>query len=68
MKASLSDHFSRKITWTPTDDDTFPFTAQVDEQDWKIRLNDFPKEPLYTLFIGRKSMFDFDDWPINWKR
>jgi len=68
MQSQLSELFRKKVDWEKTNDDDFPFEAEVEDQQWKIRINDFPREPLYTLFIGKKSQFNFDDWPINWDR
>jgi hypothetical protein len=39
------------------------FVASVDGQHWAIRLNDFPDEPLYTLFVNGRTVLHFDDWP-----
>jgi hypothetical protein len=39
------------------------FVASVDGQRWTIRLNDFPEEPLYTLFVEGRPILHFDEWP-----
>lgn len=44
------------------------FCADVDGATWKIRLNDFPDEPLYTLILGDQEVIHFDDWPSFWTR
>lgn len=33
-----------------------------------IRMNDFPEQPLYTLFLDGQAVADFDDWPSGWMR
>lgn len=35
---------------------------------WKIRLNDFPEEPMYTLIVEEEEMLNFTDWPDSWKK
>lgn len=37
-------------------------------QEWLIRLNDFPRQPLYTLLIDGIKQVDFDAWPECWQR
>lgn len=37
-------------------------------QEWLIRLNDFPRQPLYTLLIDGVEQVDFDAWPACWQR
>jgi len=42
------------------------FEAMVDGQQWLIRLNNFPDEPLFTLLIAGAEILHFDDWPKQW--
>jgi hypothetical protein len=60
--------FSLKINWNETDDVDFPYTAMVNNHKWVLRLNDFPEEPLFTLFIDDEEWGHFDDWSPVWKR
>lgn len=46
----------------------FPYEAMVDGLLWRIRVNDFPAEPLYTLLIADEEIGDLDDWPPSWRR
>ena len=57
-----------EMNWIRTDDSLFPFRADVKGQTMEIRINDFPEEPLYTLFINGRAVIDFDEWPKNWSR
>jgi len=41
--------------------------TQVGAHRWMVRMNDFPDEPLYTLFIEGEAIIDFNDWPKGWK-
>jgi hypothetical protein len=56
----------RRVTWTV---DGLPpgriCSARVDGALWTIRMNDFPDEPLYTLFIDSVEVMHFDDWPSS---
>lgn len=56
------------VLWEETEDVDFPWKAEVAKRLWKLRLNDFPEEPLLTLFIGEEEWGSFDDWPPAWKR
>jgi hypothetical protein len=41
---------------------------QVGGERWTLRINDFPDEPLYTLFAGQRPLKDIEEWPSNWVR
>jgi len=61
--------FDKSVAWEKnpnTDADNFPFKANVDSKSWKLRINDFPDEPMYTLFIENKAIITFDDRPDTW--
>lgn len=34
--------------------------------DLKVRLNDFPDEPLYSLICNGRVVIHFDNWPGFW--
>jgi hypothetical protein len=42
------------------------FEAEVDADQWELRMNDFPDEPLYTLLINDRPIIHFDNWPSVW--
>ena len=58
----------RKIQWTLTGNSQIPYTAPVDGIEWRIQVNDFPAEALYTLLINNQPVGDLDDWPEAWTR
>ena len=66
------DLFGRAIEWNKNIDESnkgsevFVLKATVDSQDWKIRINDFPDEPMYTLCIDGKPKITFDEMPAKW--
>lgn len=39
-----------------------------DKKDWLIKWNNFPEEPMYTLFIDGIIVLHFDDFPSEWTR
>ena len=58
----------RKIQWASTGNPQAPYTAPVDGTEWRIQVNDFPAEALYTLLIDNHPIGDLDDWPSAWHR
>ncbi len=54
------------VSWKKTNDPEFPFEALVNGKCWKLRLNDFPQQLLYTLFIDDREEESFDLWPQAW--
>ncbi len=61
-----SDVYHKIIFWQETEDVDFPYQATVDGTSWRLRINDFPDEPLFTLFIDEKEWGNFDDLPPTW--
>ncbi len=58
----------RAITWTATGDAEHPYEARVDSHRWRVRLGDFPAEPLYTLLIDGFEVVRLDTWPATWTK
>lgn len=58
--------FNEEISWQKGADEIFLYERK--DKNWKIRINDFPDEMLYTLFINDEPVLDFDDWPEYWDR
>ena len=58
----------RKIQWASTGNLQAPYTAPVDGAEWRIQVNDFPAEALYTLLINHQPIGHLDDWPAAWHR
>jgi hypothetical protein len=65
---ALVKQMRRKASWHRGDDPDFPWTAKVGREAWRVRLNDFPEEPMYRLFIDGQAVGDFHDWPKAWHR
>jgi len=68
MAMALDEKLARAVAWAPTDDVYFPWSAQVDGAPWRVRINDFPDEPMYSLEIDGDIVGDFNDWPVQWTR
>jgi len=61
----LRDIQQTKITWVATKDDPTIFEAFFNGEHVRLRLNDFPDEPLYTLFLRDKAV-DIEEGPTAW--
>jgi uncharacterized protein YjaG (DUF416 family) len=66
--AALGEKLAREIAWDDTGDVDYPWSAGVDGARWRVRVNDFPDEPMYSLEIDRVVVGDFHDWPEQWTR
>jgi len=64
----LGTLLAREVEWSTSSDAIHPWSAKVDGVPWRVRVNDFPDELLYTLLIGDTSAGNFHDWPETWKR
>ncbi|HEY0460049.1 MAG TPA: hypothetical protein VGC97_13010 [Pyrinomonadaceae bacterium] len=60
------DYLSENIRWKETFNPEFPLRAAHDGDELRLRLNDFPAEALYTLFVNDAEIMDIDDLPANW--
>lgn len=65
LKIAAMPEFAVAVSWTQTDGG---YQAQVGPERWTLRLNDFPDEPLYTLFVNHRRVGDFSDWPQAWRK
>jgi uncharacterized protein YjaG (DUF416 family) len=64
----LGDKLTRPLSWESTGDPIYPWAVEVDGNSWRIRINDFPDELIYSLMIGGELAGDFHDWPETWQR
>lgn len=44
------------------------YVTKVGGKTWRIRLNNFPDDPAYTLVVGGRDVIHFNDWPPEWRR
>jgi hypothetical protein len=57
------------VDWLETGQATTPYRAEVDGDEWTVRVNDWPDQPhVYTLFVNWREAFGFDGWPDTWSR
>ena len=68
VRRSLDDCLHTDVTWSKTDDPTAFWRAGVGAARWTVRVNDFPEEHLYTLYVGGEELGTFDEWPAQWSR
>jgi len=64
----LARHLATPISWERTGDGEHPYVAQLHGRTFRVRVNDFPAEPLYTLLVEDEPIADLDDWPPTWTR
>jgi uncharacterized protein YjaG (DUF416 family) len=64
----LFKRLTRKLSWRLTDDVDHPWATRVAGKTWRVRLNDFPDDIMYTLIINDAVVGKFHDWPKAWQR
>lgn len=66
MMKSIDNLFNMKLIWK-SEKDTSPFfyCNKFSKNECYLRMNDFPEEPMWTLFYNGESI-DFDDSPELW--
>jgi hypothetical protein len=66
--SELAAHLAREVAWANTGDVECPWAAEVDGVRWRVRVNDFPDDYMYTLIVGDAEAGGFHDWPETWGR
>ena len=46
----------------------FAYQTRALGHELRLAINDFPAEPLYTLFVDGEAVASFDDFPAHWTR
>ena len=64
----LGERLTRKLSWRATDDLDHPWATDVAGETWRVRLNDFPDDLMYTLIVDDEVIGKFHDWPECWHR
>jgi hypothetical protein len=54
-----------KVDWQSTKDDPYMFLGAFQDQVVRLRLNDFPDEPLCTVIAGGEET-DIHEFPKTW--
>lgn len=65
---SLDECLRTSVEWVASTDAEYPYQSRVGAVRWSVRVNDFPAEPLYTLFVDGALVGDLEDWPESWSR
>jgi hypothetical protein len=63
MSAQAQDYFGENVVWRNGTNPEYPYVTDFEGKKCLIRLNNFPKEKLYTLIVDGVEIADFDDWP-----
>lgn len=61
----LNELINTDIRWNASCYSTYHFESKFKGESCYLRMNDFPDEPLYTLFYKGESV-DIDDSPSGW--
>ena len=64
----LVDYLRESVKWSRTQDPTAMWRAKVGSDTWTVRVNDFPEDNLYTIFVNDEEVGHFDEWPQQWLR
>src|SRR5262249_54980223 len=62
----LAQRLAATIAWRQTSNLEYPWAAEIAGAQWRIRVNDFPDDLMYSLWIEGMSVGDFHDWPTTW--
>ncbi len=54
------------IQWNLNNSNEYVYSTIIKNMKFLIRINEFPKESMYTLILEDIEVLDFDDWPNNW--
>ncbi|AHE68107.1 hypothetical protein [Legionella oakridgensis] len=69
MNHNYPAELTTKIVWYKTKDPAYPYINDDNEDNiYKIRMNDYPDEPAYTLLKNDKPLCSFSVWPDYWER
>jgi hypothetical protein len=67
-QVTLESCLQAKVKWRKTHDSPeFLWGAEMGGDTWNVRVNDFPSEHLYTLFVSGNEVGSFDEWPQRWE-
>ena len=62
----IEDLLNTKMHWFKYHDPEYPYKCYHGGNILKLRLNDFPAEPLYSLFVNDKFITDLESLPDCW--
>ena len=62
---NLLKTYPTPIIWKKTEDVLYPYATKLDELVIRLRINDFPDEPLFTVMHGDMVVFHTNDKPTG---
>jgi hypothetical protein len=65
MNVILKQLLQAKIDWQTTNESAYIFQTLFDRMDIRLRLNDFPDQPLCTIIIDGQAI-DLHEFPKSW--
>ena len=68
QELSVKNVQALSLEWSETGDPDFPYVSFAGNATLWLRINDFPEEPLFSLFVDGRHVADLEDWPPNWRR
>lgn len=57
---------AKSIHWSRTTDAEFPYKATVEGRLLRLRINDFPAEPYFTVMEGGNELLNIEGWTEGW--
>ncbi len=70
MSEAVADLTTQSLHWMETSDVDFPYATTFEERSLRLRLNDFPAEPFFTVMDDDVPLFDVEGfgegWPTSW--
>lgn len=67
-RRAMEARTSRAVTWEETDSAEYPLRTLMDGHETRLRINDFPDEPLFSVIVAGQSVGELEDWPPAWRR
>ena len=60
-----------EATWNSVDsfdEEHIAWLSVCGSEVWQVQMQPFPTKHLYVLTLNSNPVWEFDDWPVNWKR
>jgi hypothetical protein len=67
-RSASYDRQTTQMTWQPTGDPEYPYTAQLGGTVYTLYYGDFPAEPMYGLLVEGQVVDSLDQWPRLWTK
>ncbi|MDQ5823175.1 MAG: hypothetical protein M3441_03065 [Chloroflexota bacterium] len=67
-RSASYDRQTTQMTWWPTGDPEYPYTAELGGAVYTLYYGDFPGEPMYRLLVEGQVVDSLDQWPRLWTK